>query len=111
MKVFLLLTTFVLLKCAFQLHLFLKTVDELDLSSEFFLVIMAFAQFFFPQLPVAAFFLLPYLLPLSIKLLLFTLAKEFDVLVLQVLIHAAFFHLSHFALLLLLHLLVELFAD
>lgn len=82
MKVLLLLTTFLLLKCALQLHLLLKTVDELDLSSEFFLIIVAFAEFLVPQLPVAAFFLLLNLLPLSTNLLLFTLAKEFDVFIL-----------------------------
>jgi len=66
LKVLLLLTTLFLLKCALHLHFLLKTVNKLNLSSEFLLIILAFAEFLFLQLPIAAFFLLFDLLPLSI---------------------------------------------
>ena len=100
-----------MLKGALHLHLFLQTVDELNLSFESVLIILALAEFLIFELTVTAIFFLLNLLTLSVKLFLLALAEEFNVLVLEVLVHTALFQLINLTALLLLHLFVELVTD
>ena len=111
LEVLLFLSALLLLELTLHFHFFLKSVHKVNLSLKSFLVLLALPLLFFTELAITTLLLLLDFLVLGLDLLLLTLTKESNVLFLEGFVHATLIHLRVFAILLLLHLLVELLSN
>ena len=108
LEVIFFLATLLLLQLTLHIHLLLQAVNQFDFLAERILVLVPLARLFFTQLSVSALLLLCDLFALGCQLFLLADAEEFDMLLLERLVHAPLLHFVVLTLTLLRHLLIKL---